>query len=107
MSVKIRLKRLGNRNRAFFRLVASDIRAPRDGGTIEDLGWYDPLKDPKTESGDGPGYQVSFKEERILHWMHEGAQLSETARSLLKRVGLVDRFKKEKAERKSATGKES
>ena len=82
MSVKIRLKRFGNRNRAFFRLVASDSRAPRDGGTIEDLGWYDPLKNPEGENS--PGYASSFKEERILARLHDGAQLSDTARSLLK-----------------------
>ncbi len=105
MAVKIRLKRFGNRNRAFFRLVASDSRAPRDGGTIEDLGWYDPLKDPKGEGS--TGYESSFKEDRILARLHEGAQLSDTARALLKRIGLVDRFKKEKAERLAAAKKES
>ena len=107
MTVKIRMKRLGNRNRAFFRLIVSDSRTRRDGGTLEDLGWYDPLKDPKTESAEKPGYASSFKEDRILYWMHEGAQISDTARSMLKRIGLIDRFKKEKAEKKSAPEKES
>ncbi len=103
MAVKIRLKRFGNRNRPFFRLVAADIRAPRDGGTIEDLGWYDPVKNPKGDSENpSPGYAASFKEERVLSWMHQGAQLTETARSLLKRIGLIDRFNKEKAERLAA-----
>lgn len=100
MVVKIRMKRLGNRNRAFFRLVATDSRNRRDGGTIEDLGWYDPEKKPVNEGG--LDYQSSFKEDRILAWLHQGAQLSETARSLLKRIGLIDRFIKEKAERKAA-----
>lgn len=100
MSVKIRLKRFGNRNRPFFRLVVADSRGPRDGGVIEDLGWYDPTKKP--EGDDSPGYASSFKEENILSWMHKGAQLSETARSLLKRIGLLDRFKTERAERIAA-----
>lgn len=104
MVVKIRMKRLGNRNRAFFRLVATDSRNRRDGGTIEDLGWYDPEKKPKSDGG--VGYESSFKEDRILAWLHEGAQLSETARSLLKKIGLIDRFIKEKADRKT-TAKES
>jgi small subunit ribosomal protein S16 len=80
MAVKIRLKRIGNRNRPFYRLVVSDSRAPRDGGTLEDLGWYDPIKEPA---------QMSFNKESILEWVGRGAQLSETARSLLKRAGIL------------------
>lgn len=84
MSVKIRLKRLGNRHRAFFRLVVADSRSPRDGRFIEELGYYDPLR--ATD-------QYSIKRERALYWLKQGAQLSETARSLLKKTGVFAEWK--------------
>ncbi len=84
MSLKIRMKRMGNRNRPFYRLVVQDSRWPRDGKSIEDLGWYDPVKQPA---------EKSFKEESIYHWLEQGARMSETARSLLKREGILGKFK--------------
>jgi small subunit ribosomal protein S16 len=89
MAVKIRLKRMGNRHRPFYRLVVADSRTRRDGGTLEDLGWYDPIKEPA---------KMSLKEESILKWMGQGAQLSETARSLLKRAGILAKFRGQEAE---------
>lgn len=80
MAVKIRLKRMGNRHRAFYRLIATDARAPRDGRFLEELGYYDPMKDPAVLQIDGAG---------VRRWVDRGAQLSETARSLLKRAGLL------------------
>ena len=94
MAVKIRLKRMGNRHRPFYRLVVADSRARRDGETLEDLGWYDPIKDPA---------QMSFKEESILKWMGRGAQLSETARSLLKRAGILAKFRAQQGESAAAS----
>ncbi len=82
MAVKIRLKRMGNRHRPFYRLVVADSRTRRDGEALEYLGWYDPVKDPA---------QMSFEEESIRKWIAQGAQLSETARSLLKRAGILGR----------------
>lgn len=84
MSVKIRLKRMGKRNVPFFRLVVMDSRWRRDGKTIANIGWYDPVKEPA---------QISLKEAEIYKWLEQGAQLSETARSLLKKQGILDRFK--------------
>jgi len=84
MALKIRLKRMGNKNRPFFRLVVQDSRWPRDGKTIADIGWYDPIQQPA---------KVAFKEQEIYRWLEQGAQISETARSLLKREGIWDKYK--------------
>lgn len=84
MALKIRLKRMGNRNRPFYRLVVQDTSWKRDGKTVADVGWYDAIKQPA---------EISFKEKEIYKWLSEGAQLSETARSLLKRFGILEKFK--------------
>jgi len=79
--VRIRLKRMGRRNRAFWRVVAADSRAPRDGKVIEVLGTYDPkVADPIA--------QISVKKERIEHWLSKGAQPSVEVAALLRRVGI-------------------
>lgn len=80
--VRIRLKRMGRRNRPFFRIVAADARAPRDGKTIEILGTYDP-----TGATDQDKYTV--KAERIQYWLSVGAQPTETVRSILKKLGIA------------------
>lgn len=72
--VRIRLTRLGAKKKPFYRLVAADQRSPRDGKFIEQLGWYDPLKDP---------YQVKFNLDRIDYWLSKGAQPTETATRLI------------------------
>jgi small subunit ribosomal protein S16 len=76
MSVKIRLTRTGARNAAAFRVVAADGRSPRDGRFIEILGWYDPKL-----------AQANFdlKLDRIDYWMRQGAEISDTVKSLVKR----------------------
>lgn len=74
MSVSIRLKRFGAKKRPYYRIVVSNSTAPRDGKTIEEVGYYHPV-----ESKD----QVSFKAERIREWLSKGAQLSPTVKSLL------------------------
>src|SRR5271156_1498783 len=81
MSVKLRFKRMGRSNRAFFRLSAIDSRAPRDGRVIEELGFYDPReKDPEK--------QFVAKLDRCKHWLDVGAIPSETVSSLLKKRGI-------------------
>jgi len=80
MAVKIRLKRMGNRHRAFYRLIVADSRAPRDGRFIEELGFYNPMTDPAEINVNTPG---------VKKWIGRGAQLSETAKSLLKRAGVI------------------
>lgn len=84
MALKIRLKRMGKRNLPFYRVVVVDSRWRRDGKTIADIGWYDPVKQPA---------QISFKENEIYHWLENGAQMSETIRALFKREGIIDRFR--------------
>ena len=78
MAVKIRLARAGTKKRPFFRLVAADIRSPRDGRFLDLLGSYDPRKDPP---------EIKLKEEKIAEWLKRGAQLTDTANQLLKKAG--------------------
>ena len=80
MAVKIRLRRLGRRKRPVYGVVAADSRSPRDGRFIEDLGRYSPLDEPTT---------VSLNDERVLYWLSEGAEPSDTVRSILSRHGLM------------------
>ena len=82
MATKIRFKRIGRRNRPFYRLVVIDSRKRRDGAPIEQLGWYDPIK-PDKESN------FSFNEDRIIDWLKEGAQVSDPVNKLMKRSGLA------------------
>ena len=78
MAVKIRLRRMGNKNNPFFRIVVADSRSPTDGRFIETIGWYDPMK-----KGD-----VSFKVklDRVEYWRGNGAQVSDTVANLVKRA---------------------
>ena len=80
--VKIRLKRMGAKKRPFYRIVVADSRSPRDGRFIEELGYYDPLKNPA---------EIKIDEVRAVDWLKKGAQLTETARSLFNKVGLLSK----------------
>jgi small subunit ribosomal protein S16 len=82
--VKIRLRRMGRRNRPSYRVVVADSRSPRDGKFIDIIGHYDPLTDPATISIDG---------EKALKWLKEGAQPTDTVRSLLSKLGIIDKVK--------------
>jgi small subunit ribosomal protein S16 len=81
MSVKLRLKRLGRSNRAFFRLNAIDSRTARDGRVIEELGHYDPCEKDQTK-------QFVAKLDRCKYWLDHGAVPSGTVSSLLKKSGV-------------------
>jgi small subunit ribosomal protein S16 len=81
LSVRIRLTRMGRKNRPFYRIGAYDNRTRRDGKPIERLGHYDPLN-PKEEE------QVNLNLERIRHWLSVGAQPSETVKSMVKKAGV-------------------
>ena len=81
MAVKLRLKRMGRTNAAFYRLNAIDSRSPRDGRVIEELGHYDPLHKDQSK-------QFVAKLDRCKHWLDVGAVPSETVSSLLKKSGL-------------------
>jgi small subunit ribosomal protein S16 len=77
---------MGRRHRSFYRVAAMDIRKPRDGRVIEELGWYDPqAKEPEKE--------VSLNRERIEYWLGVGATPSDTVRQLLRRQGIPVRSK--------------
>ncbi len=78
MSVKIRLARHGANKRPFYRIVVADNKSPRDGRYLENVGTYNPLKDPA---------EVSLKRERIGYWIDKGARPSDTVKSLLKKEG--------------------
>ena len=78
MSVKIRLARHGAKKRPFYRIVVADNDSPRDGRYLENVGTYNPLKEP---------IEVSFKEERIRYWIGQGAIPSDTVKSLLRKEG--------------------
>ena len=80
MSVKLRLRRLGRKKIPVFSIVATDSRNARDGRYIEDIGRYYPLRDPA---------EVQIDEERALYWLDNGAQPSDTVRSILYRRGLL------------------
>ena len=83
MSTKIRLKRIGRRNRPFYRLIVIDSRKRRDGAAIEQVGWYNPI-DPENS------YEI--KDDRILHWLREGAIPSNAVKKIMKREGLALRW---------------
>ena len=83
MAVKLRLRRMGRKKRPFYRIVAADSRAPRDGRCIEEIGYYNPLTHPAT---------VNVSEDRALYWLGEGAIPSPTVKNLLSREGIVLKF---------------
>ncbi len=79
--VKIRLRRTGTKKRASFRIVVAPSRAPRDGRFLEILGHYNPRHDPPT---------VVVNEERLFHWMSQGAQLTDSLKRILISKGILD-----------------
>ena len=83
MATKIRLKRIGRRNSPFYRIVVMDSRNRRDGAAIEELGWYNPI-----DLDDS----FSLKEERILHWLKDGAQTTNAVHKLLRRAGIAHKW---------------
>ncbi|MBE5762127.1 MAG: 30S ribosomal protein S16 [Clostridiales bacterium] len=78
--VKIRLKRMGMKKKPFYRIVVADERSPRDGRLIEELGTYNPLTNPAT---------VELDVEKAKTWLKNGAQPTETVKSLLKKNGVL------------------
>ena len=81
MSVKIRLKRMGMKKMPFYRLVVADSRAARDGRFIEEIGYYNPVSNP---------VELKINEERAKYWIGTGAQPTDTARTLLKKSGVIE-----------------
>jgi len=87
VAVKIRLQRGGTKKKPFYRVVAVDSRKKRDGGVIEFLGRYQPIVD---------GEQFSVDEERVIKWLGNGAQPTETTMQLLKKAGIWKKFQTSK-----------
>ena len=80
MAVKIRLKRLGSKKNPFYRVVVADERSPRDGRFIEEIGYYNPLTNP---------VDIKIDAEKATKWLGNGAQPTETVRSLLKKSEII------------------
>ena len=80
MAVKIRLKRLGAKKTPFYRVVVADERSPRDGKFIEEIGYYNPLTNP---------VDIKIDAEKAQKWIKNGAQPTETVRSLLKKSEII------------------
>lgn len=78
--VKIRLKRMGAHKKPFYRVVVADSRSPRDGRFIEEIGYYNPMKDPA---------EIKIDDERAKKWLGDGAQPTDTVRGLLKKAGIL------------------
>ncbi len=85
MAVHIRMRRIGRRNRPYYRIVAADHRRAREGKFLEILGTYDPVVKPAV---------VKLFEERLSHWLNEGAEPSDTVRTLLRQVGFTPKYLK-------------
>ncbi len=81
MAVKLRMKRMGNTHRPFYRVVSIDSRKARDGKFLEELGTYNPLEADESK-------QVELKLDRCAYWLSVGAQPSDTVATLLKRQGI-------------------
>ncbi|MDW7670637.1 MAG: 30S ribosomal protein S16 [Bacillota bacterium] len=81
MAVKIRLKRMGAKKRPFYRIVVADSRSPRDGRFIEEIGFYNPVSEPK---------EIKIDQEKAQKWLSNGAKPTETVRVLLKNNGILE-----------------
>ena len=79
MAVKIRLRRMGKKKAPFYRIVVADSRSPRDGRFIEEIGYYDPTKDPS---------EIRVDEEAAKKWLSNGAQPTQTVEKIFKTAGI-------------------
>ena len=80
MAVKMRLRRMGAKKAPFYRVVVADERSPRDGKFIDEIGYYNPLRDPA---------EIKIDSEKATKWLENGAQPTETVKSILKKSGIV------------------
>ena len=80
MAVKIRLRRMGAKKAPFYRVIVADERSPRDGKFIDEIGYYNPLRDPA---------EIKIDAEKAEKWLNNGAQPTETVKSILKKSGIV------------------
>lgn len=85
--VKLRLTRMGAKKQPSYRIVAADSRAPRDGRFIEIVGFYNPRNNPA---------EIKIDEEKVMFWLNNGAQPTDTVRSLLSKQGVLKKFAEQK-----------
>ncbi len=81
MAVKIRLRRMGQKKAPFYRVVVADSRYPRDGRFIEEIGYYNPITEPA---------EIKIDADKAKKWIANGAQPTDTVKSLLKKSNIVD-----------------
>jgi len=91
MAVKLRLKRMGSKQKPFYRIVAADARSPRDGRFIETVGTYNPIKGAD---------QITVDEEKALTWLKNGAQPTDTVKNILSRAGIMAKYAESKKKTK-------
>jgi small subunit ribosomal protein S16 len=98
MAVKLRLKRMGAKQKPFYRIIVADSRSPRDGRFIETVGTYDPVKADNN---------ISVKEDRVAYWLDNGAQPTDTVKSILSKSGVWATYKNSKVKKAEKTTKKS
>ncbi len=86
MAVRIRLRRMGAKKRPFYRIVVADSRSPRDGRFIEEIGYYNPISEPK---------EIKINTEKALEWIGKGAKPSDTVKALFQKNGIYEQLKGE------------
>ncbi len=91
MAVKLRLKRMGSKQKPFYRIVAADSRSPRDGRFIETVGTYNPIKGNE---------DVTVDEEKALKWLANGAEPTDTVRNILSNAGIMAKYAESKKKTK-------
>ena len=85
LAVHLRLRRMGAKKRAFFRIVAADSRRARDGRFLETIGTYNPITNPA---------EVNIFEDKLVKWLDQGAKPTDTVKSLLTQIGFTDKYQK-------------
>ena len=90
MAVKLRLKRMGAKQKPFYRIVAADARSPRDGRFIETVGTYNPVAQPA---------EIKIDKELVLKWLNNGAQPTDTVASILRKEGIMKEFAESKVKK--------
>lgn len=90
MAVKLRLKRMGAKQRPFYRIVAADARSPRDGRFLEVVGTYNPITNPA---------ETKIDEEKAMYWLNNGAIPTETVRNILSKEGIMKKFAESKTKK--------
>ena len=98
MAVKLRLKRMGSKQKPFYRIVAADSRSPRDGRFIETVGTYNPIKKPA---------KLTIDEEKALKWLNNGAIPTDTVKNLFTQKGINAKFVESKAKKAAKPKKEA